>query len=228
MEAVRAALADRQWSEAVKQESSIIHRFAESGWDRVQVFSTSYQPEVIGLSIAEIAKSERCQPWEAIRRLLDATDGDVHNVMVVCDSYDEADIVNTAKLSGCLVGSDATTLCPDGPLADSKFLGAYTWAAWLYSKLTSGPDRITPEKAVAKLAGEPARRFGLGDRGTIATGKKADVVVFDPERFGTEATMLNPNVLATGVRHVVVNGAIAMRDGLLTGAKAGRVVRGNP
>lgn len=98
IEAVRTALTDRQWSEAVRQEHSIIHRFAESGWERVQVFSTKYQPEVIGISIAEIAKSEHCQPWEAIRRLLDATDGDVHNVMVVCDSYDETDILNTARL----------------------------------------------------------------------------------------------------------------------------------
>lgn len=223
--ASRAALADCRWSDEVQDGNSIIHRFATSGWDNVQVFSSKYTPDVIGVSVAEIAKKERCEPWEAVRRLLDATNGDVHNVMVVCDSYDEIDIVNTARLPGCLVGSDATTLCPDGPLADAKFLGAYTWAAWLYSKLTGPPHRLTPAQTVAKLASEPAKRFGLNDRGKIEVGKKADIVVFESERFGTQGTITNPNVLATGMRHVIVNGSTALRDGTFTGNRTGRVLR---
>ncbi len=222
---VQTAIADAKWSKEVERGSSIIHRFASSGWGSVQVFSSRYTPGAIGVSIAEIAEADRCGPWEVVRRLLDATNGDVHNVMVVCDSYDEADIARTASLPGCLVGSDATTLCPDGPLADKKFLGAYTWAAWIYSKLTSSPNPLNPEQAVAKLAAEPAERFKLNNRGTIAASKMADIVVFEPTQFRTTATMENPNVLATGVRHVIVNGRVALQDGLMTEARAGRVLR---
>jgi N-acyl-D-aspartate/D-glutamate deacylase len=111
--AVQAAIADKRWSEEVGRGSSIIHRFASSGWDRVQVFSTKHTPDAIGSSVAELASADGCSPWEAVRRLLNATDGDVHNVMVVCDSYEEDDIVQTASLDGCLIGSDATTLWPD-------------------------------------------------------------------------------------------------------------------
>lgn len=223
--AVRAVIANEQWSKDVEHGNSIIHRFASSGWESVQVFSSRYTPDAIGVSIAEIGEAERCAPWEVVRRLLDATNGDVHNVMVVCDSYDEVDIVSTASLEGCLIGSDATTLCPDGLLADAKFLGAYTWAAWMYSRLTTAPNRLTPEMAVAKLAAEPAERFRLKDRGTIVLGKKADIVVFEHEQFGTNATIQNPNLLATGVRHVVVNGSVALQDGLMTGVRAGSVLR---
>ncbi|MDA0991104.1 MAG: amidohydrolase family protein [Verrucomicrobia bacterium] len=223
--AIEAAIAKEQWSKEVERGSSIIHRFAGSGWNRVQVFSTKYTPGAVGASIAELAETDGCAPWEAVRRLLDATAGDVHNVMVVCDSYDEADIIRTASLDGCLVGSDATTLCPDGLLAEAKFLGAYSWAAWMYSKLTGSPVRMTPEKAIAKLSAEPAERFRLKDRGIIAAGKKADIVVVEPMRFGTAATIRNPNVLATGVRHVVVNGQITLRHGAMTGARAGEVLR---
>lgn len=223
--AVQASIANEQWAKEVEHGSSIIHRFAGSGWGSVQVFSSRYTPDAIGLSIAELAASDGCSPWEAVRRLFHATNGDVNNVMVVCDSYDEADIVRTAGLNGCLVGSDATTLCPDGLLADAKFLGAYSWAAWMFTKLTGSPNSMTPERAIAKLAAEPAERFKLKDRGTIASGKKADIIVFEPGRIGTTATIRNPNVLATGVRHVVVNGHVTLQDGAMTGARAGQVLR---
>ena len=222
---ISTRLANPQWSEDVQREDSIIHRFASSGWDRVIVFSTNYTSEAIGRSISEFAESESCEPWEAIRRLLAATNGDVNNVMVVCDSYDREDILATASRPGCLVGSDATALSPDGPLAHAKFLGAYTWAAWFYSNITRSPRKLSPAQAVRKLAAEPAMRFGLSDRGTLETGKKADLVVFEPTKYSTNGTIADPNVLAQGVRHVVVNGVISFFDGSVTAASAGQVLR---
>ena len=85
--------------------------------------------------------------------------------------------------------------------------------------------RMTVEQAVAKLAAEPAERFNLKDRGTIAVGKKADIVALDPARFSTTVTIRNPNALATGVRHVVVNGRVALRDGAMTGVRSGQTLR---
>ncbi len=223
-EGIQTALADSHWAEDMQHGDSIIHRFASSGWESIQVFSTTYTPEFVGLSIAEIARSENREPWDGVRLLLAATNGDVHDVMVVCDSYAEEDILTVASLPGCLVGSDATTLCPDGPLAKDKFLGAYTWAAWLYSKLARDSGRLSPAETVRKLAAEPAERFKLADRGTIAVGKQADLVVFDPATFGTAGSIADPNLLAAGVKHVIVNGAVALRDGVTTGQRAGRIL----
>ena len=222
---ISARLADVNWSEDVQDGDSIIHRFASSGWDRVLVFSTDYTSDAIGRSISELAEAESCEPWEVIRRLMAATNGDVNNVMVVCDAYDREDILATASLPGCLVGSDATALSPDGPLAHAKFLGAYTWASWFYSNMTSELPGWSPARVVRKLAAEPAMRFGLTDRGTLEIGKRADLVVFEPTKFSTNGTLANPNVLAQGVRHVVVNGVISFLNGSVTTASAGRILR---
>ena len=51
------------------------------------------------------------------------------------------------------------------------------------------------------------------------------VCVFDAERFTERGTTFEPNRLATGVRHVLVNGVHTLRDGELTGERAGQVLR---
>jgi N-acyl-D-amino-acid deacylase len=67
----------------------------------------------------------------------------------------------------------------------------------------------------------------MKDRGVIREGAAADLVIFDPETVQDRATYRDPHQLATGVLYVVVNGQLAMDDGRLTGAKAGRVLRLN-
>ena len=122
-------------------------------------------------------------------------------------------------------GSDATTLAPDGPLAASTLHGAYTWAAWFYRFTVRQEGLFAPADAVRRLTGMPAERLGLPDRGVLRPGAAADVVVFDSDALTERGTTYEPNQLATGVRHVVVNGAVTLRDGALTGDRAGQVLR---
>ncbi|MBC7325200.1 MAG: amidohydrolase family protein, partial [Moorella sp. (in: Bacteria)] len=84
---------------------------------------------------------------------------------------------------------------------------------------------ISLEQAVHKMTAMPARRLGLKDRGLLAPGYKADVVAFDPESIADRATRTNPNQTATGVRWVLVNGQVAVKDGQATGCFAGEVLR---
>ncbi|MBA2303656.1 MAG: amidohydrolase family protein [Acidobacteria bacterium] len=74
----------------------------------------------------------------------------------------------------------------------------------------------------------PAEHFRVKDRGLLATGKVADVLVFDPERFTfptpLEADPNDPFPLASGVTHVVVHGVPVLLDGKLTGEKTGKVI----
>ena len=72
----------------------------------------------------------------------------------------------------------------------------------------------------------PAERLGIRERGRLAPGYHADVVVFDPETITDHATFDRPHQYATGVRDVFVNGEQVLRDGEHTGALPGRVVRG--
>ena len=81
------------------------------------------------------------------------------------------------------------------------------------------------EEAVHRVTGETAERFGLTDRGYLAVGKPADITAFDPESIASRATYLNPVQLAAGVRHVIVNGCIAMKNGVQTELRGGRFLR---
>jgi N-acyl-D-aspartate/D-glutamate deacylase len=81
---------------------------------------------------------------------------------------------------------------------------------------------LTLEEAVYKMTGLPAQRFGLADRGLLAAGMVADVVVFDFDRVADGATYDDPLRPPQGVRHVLVNGRVAVRDGEPTGERAGR------
>ena len=84
---------------------------------------------------------------------------------------------------------------------------------------------LTPEDAVHRLTGQPAERIGLTDRGVLREGARADVAVFDPQAFAERGTVFEPNLLATGMRHVLVNGVPTLHDGELTGERAGLVLR---
>jgi len=73
-----------------------------------------------------------------------------------------------------------------------------------------------------RLSYLPARTFHLRDRGEIARGKFADLVLLDPNRAGDTASYRNPISLPVGILHVVVNGRVAVRDERITGIMAGR------
>jgi N-acyl-D-aspartate/D-glutamate deacylase len=78
--------------------------------------------------------------------------------------------------------------------------------------------------AVRSMTSLPATAFRIRDRGALRFGAYADVVVFDLERLTDSATFLEPHQYSEGVVHVLVNGRIAVRDGELTGVKAGEVL----
>ena len=87
-------------------------------------------------------------------------------------------------------------------------------------------DGLLPvEEAVARLTARAADRLGLTDRGRIAVGKRADLVLLDPARYIDTATYADPARSPEGVAGVWVNGVAALRDGVPTGARPGGVVR---
>jgi N-acyl-D-aspartate/D-glutamate deacylase len=116
-------------------------------------------------------------------------------------------------------------LAPDGRLAGATFHGAYTWASWFWRRMVRETATFAPEEAIFKLSRLPAERMGLADRGRLEVGARADVVAFDPGTFGETGTTFEPNRLAIGMHHVIVNGVPTLRDGGPTGERAGAVLR---
>lgn len=86
--------------------------------------------------------------------------------------------------------------------------------------------RICPlEEAVRRVTGSAAQRFGLTRKGRLAVGMDADITVFDPETIAPRSTYLDPVRLATGVRHVILNGGVALEDGAQTDFRGGRFLK---
>jgi N-acyl-D-aspartate/D-glutamate deacylase len=95
--------------------------------------------------------------------------------------------------------------------------------------------RLVPvEQAVHMMTEQPAQLFGLRERGLLAEGYAADVVVFDPETVGSEPARLvhdlpgdTPRLFAGshGIVRVFVNGVETVRDGAATGALPGSLLR---
>jgi N-acyl-D-aspartate/D-glutamate deacylase len=71
----------------------------------------------------------------------------------------------------------------------------------------------------------PAERIGLKDRGVLAPGKKADVVLFDADTIADRATYQDPNQYPIGIKAVIVNGTTVVEDDEHTGALPGEVLR---
>jgi N-acyl-D-amino-acid deacylase len=132
------------------------------------------------------------------------------------------------------IGLPWVSFCSDSsaPAAEGVFLQwsthprAYGTFARLLGRYVRDEGVIPLEEAVRKLTWLPARNLRLRDRGALAPGYCADVVVFDLGRIQDHATYDDPHRYATGVLHVAVNGTLVIRDGEDTGALPGRVVRG--
>ena len=80
-------------------------------------------------------------------------------------------------------------------------------------------------EAVRKMTSLPAQILGLADRGRLAPGCAADVVVFDPLTIADRATFEAPFETAVGIGEVLVNGIPVVRDGKTTGETPGRILR---
>ncbi len=198
---------------------------AGGGWDRVVLLDHPAYPELARRSVGEAARELRRDAHDLAFDIVLAELGKPIRPMVIIKTYCPEDQAAIFSHPLCVPGSDATTLAPDGPLAHSSFHGAYSWAAWFFRFMVRERRRLSAEEAVRRLTGLPASILRLADRGSIREGARADIAVFDPEKLGETTTTFEPNRLATGMRHVIVNGVPTLQDGTLTGNRGGQVLR---
>jgi N-acyl-D-amino-acid deacylase len=217
------ALHDPSARRRMKSHRSILS--AGDDWGRIVLLDNDVWPEYARRDVASIAAERGQEPLDAIYDLLAADTHRLHRLMALIHCYSEEQQREAFSHPLCMPGSDATTLAPDGPLADSIFHGAYTWAAWFYRFMVRETRLLTPQEAVRRLTQLPAERLGLADRGVLRPGAPADIAVFDPETYGERGTPFEPNQTAVGMRHVLVNGVLTLRDGGETGERGGTVLR---
>ena len=84
---------------------------------------------------------------------------------------------------------------------------------------------ITWEEAINKITGRPAEKFGIKKRGFVKIGNYADIVIFNPEIISDMATINKPYQYPIGIDCVLVNGNIALEDGVLSEERFGRALK---
>jgi len=85
--------------------------------------------------------------------------------------------------------------------------------------------RMSWEEAIRKMTYLPARKFGILDRGLVALGMKADLVMLDPKTVAERATFDDPHAFPVGIKCVVVNGSVAWNGRTISKSRSGRVIR---
>ncbi|HKJ01658.1 MAG TPA: amidohydrolase family protein, partial [Longimicrobiales bacterium] len=122
-----------------------------------------------------------------------------------------------------MIDTDASPVNPEtNASAHPRAFGAFPRVIAKYVR----QDRaLTLEDAVRRMSSLAAHRLGLTDRGFVAPGMVADLLVFDPERLQDQATFSEPMKYASGMDYVLVNGTPVIDDGTLTDARPGRLLR---
>ncbi len=196
------------------------------GADKVLLvaFKNDRLKPLTGKTLAEVARMRGKSPEETA---IDLVIEDGSRVGTVYFLMNEDNVKREVALPWMSFGSDEGAPAPEGVfLKSNAHPRAYGNFARLLGRYVRDDKAASLPDAIRRLTSLPASNLGLADRGYLRPGMVADVVVFDPQRIQDHATYASPHQLATGVRDVFVNGVQVMKNGVHTGAKPGRVVRG--
>ena len=187
-------------------------------------FKTDSLKYLTGKTLREVAAMRAKSPEETI---LDLVIDDESRVGTVYFLMSEDNVTRQIALPWMSFGSDEASLAPEGVfLRSSPHPRAYGNVARLLAHYVREKKVISLGEAIRRLSSLPAKTLGLSDRGSLAPGYAADIVVFDAAAVQDRATYENPHEYSVGVRHVFVNGVQVLANGEHTKAKPGRVVRG--
>ncbi|HET7435226.1 MAG TPA: D-aminoacylase [Thermoanaerobaculia bacterium] len=174
--------------------------------------------------IEEIGTLMNLTPEEALMRLFAENE---NSPRVIFFSMSEADVQYALKQPWVAVGSDSGAPTNASRTANTavhpRAYGTFPRVAGHYVR---DEKLFTLTEAVRKMTSLAALRGGFEDRGVLRPGLKADIIVFDPESIRDVATFGDPHHFSEGVSHVVVNGVVVLREGTMTGALGGKVIRG--
>ena len=183
---------------------------ARRGGPDTLLMTAARDHSIVGKTLDAIARERKETPVEAAIQIIQAGGSDVASF-----NMKEADIEAFMRQPWVMT-------CSDGSEGHPRKYGTFPrkLREYVYKRHV-----ISLEFAIRSNTSLPAETLGLKDRGLLKPGYFADVLVFDPKTINERATYENPRVLAMGVRYLAVNGQLAIDNGALTSALAGRVLK---
>ena len=194
-----------------------------SPWNNLIIGVCRGRPELQGRMLSDLAREYGQNPIEMVLDLLAETGGFVSAVNF---AIGETDIAAVLRYPHTMIGSDGVGTHPGGDANDTKIHPrAYGTFPRVLGRYAREMGIISEATAIHKMTGLTATRLGLSDRGRLAPGCYADVVVYDPLTINDCATFEDPHQFAMGIETVLVNGRAALQAGKHTNTLAGRVLR---
>ena len=196
--------------------------FANIGWHHVRLGVDN--PDVNGKLVSEVASLTERSPEEVFMDVVLDQEGRG----IVIDWNNEEDTLKKVLAQPYVAGgTDGSALDLDSenlpPLVHPRHIGTIPRLLGTYVR---EQGLLTWEEAIRKLTTLPADILGLKDRGALAEGYLADIVIFDPDSIQDMATFEDPFHYPTGMRYVIVNGTAVVDEGEYTRALPGRALRG--
>lgn len=175
-----------------------------------------------GQTLADIGQAMGRTPVAAALRLLVDEKLDVSAIYF---SMCEDDVQTILSYANTCIGTDASVRATHGPTAAGKpHPRAYGTFPRIFKRYVRDTALLSLAEAVRRATALPARRLGLRGRGALAVDNFADAVVFEGDRIADTATYAAPHSYPEGILHVFVNGTAAVRDGVASGHRPGRVL----
>ena len=196
------------------------YRHVGKNWENVLVVQDGphTSQDFTGLTIQEIADLRRVDSWTAFFDL--AQSG---RVFVTPKSMNEEQKRQALRAPFVMVDTDANPTNPTTAMSSHpRTFGAFPR---ILAKYVREEGVLSLEEAVKRMSSLPANRLNLHNRGRIAPGMAADLIIFDPERVQDTATFTKPLSYAEGIDVVIINGEVVISEGRWTGARPGKVLR---
>jgi N-acyl-D-amino-acid deacylase len=199
------------------------HRRTElqGGWDRIVISGVNREQNkwMEGLNVAEIAgRMGKEPPVVALDILMD----EAMQVRIARFAISEEDLVTALRHPKTCVVTDGNNAVPEEGTPHPRSVGTFPRVLGHYARERGV---ISMEEAVRKMTSLPSQRLGIPDRGLVAPGFWADLVVFDRDRIIDRATYDNPWQYPDGIFAVFVNGEPVVWQGEPTGARPGMALR---
>jgi len=164
---------------------------------------------LLGKRLLAIATEKKESPVEAALEIIQGGGAGVASF-----NMSDQDIANFMKQDWVMTGSDGSEGHP-------RKYGTFPRKIRVY---VNEQKIITLPFAIHSSTALTAQTFHFAERGLLKQGYFADVIAFDPATVADRATYEHPDVLATGIKYVIVNGKLAVEDGKYSGALAGRTL----
>jgi N-acyl-D-amino-acid deacylase len=206
-------LADPEVRERIKDDLAV----GGPDWETIDVtnLDTEDHAPVEGMSVAAVAAERDQHPVDV---MCDVLVDEELGASIIVHSMAERDVRE-------IMTNERVCVATDGLFGGKPHPRTYGTYPRILGHYVREENLLSLEEAVRKMTSLPARAMGLQRKGLVRPGMDADLVVFDPATVANRATFEEPRRHPVGIPHVLVNGGFAVRDGEVTGATPGEVIR---